>query len=106
MKWQSKLSKLILSFYREDPAQLRQISCLSNCQVSRRWRVLRVNCQNEQDVEALTKAIALLKQPIALLRIARQIKILLRGTPVAALDINDIQFASRGEQGNDADLLL
>lgn len=105
MQWKSQLSYLILSFYREDPEQLRQIQCLSKCKLSRRWGTLRINCGTEEEAQALTQASALLAQPVALLRLARQIKILLQGVPVAAIDVQSCHFPYQ-QQGDDADLLL
>lgn len=105
MQWKSQLSSLILSFYREDPEQLRQLEYLSKCKVSRRWGVLRVNCETEEEAHALTQASALLSQPVALLRLARQIKILVQGSPVAAVDVQTCTLPSQ-QQGDDADLLL
>ncbi|MBF2077226.1 MAG: hypothetical protein IGR76_01565 [Synechococcales cyanobacterium T60_A2020_003] len=105
MQWKSQLSKLILSFYREDPDQLHKIQCLSNCKLFRRWRVLRIHCYTEEDANALTQASAILSQPVALLKLARHIKIFLDGEPVAAIDIQSYRLPAQ-HQGDDADLLL
>jgi len=88
MNLPSQLTRLILSFYRENPSQLLQLHCLCTCKLSRRWGVLRIECQNQQTVNVLTDAIAILQEPIAQLRLAHQINILLRGSVVLSLPVS------------------
>jgi hypothetical protein len=88
MNWYSQLTQLILDFYREDLTELKQLNALHKCHVSRRWGVLRVNCSTQEAASALAAAGDILREPVAQLRLAQQIKILLNGTLVAALPVN------------------
>ncbi len=88
MNWFSQLTRLILDFYREDPVQLAQLSKLESCRVSRRGGVLRVDCRDFSTAEAIVTAGALLKEPIAQLRLAHHINITVRGALLASLPID------------------
>ncbi|WP_206756466.1 hypothetical protein [Oculatella sp. FACHB-28] len=88
MNWYSQITQLILDFYREDLTELKQLDALPRCHVSRRWGVLRVNCRTQEAASALYTARNILREPVAQLRLAQQIKILLNGTLVAALPVN------------------
>lgn len=88
MNWYSQITQLILDFYREDLTELKQLDALPRCHVSRRWGVLRVNCRTQEAASALYTASDILREPVAQLRLAQQIKILLNGTLVAALPVN------------------
>ncbi|NJL40269.1 MAG: hypothetical protein HC879_20215 [Leptolyngbyaceae cyanobacterium SL_5_9] len=88
MNWYSQLTQLILDFYREDLTELKQLDALQSCHISRRWGVLRVNCRTQDAASALTAAGHILKEPVAQLRLAQQIKILLNGSLVAALPVD------------------
>lgn len=88
MSFYSQLTHLILSFYREDPSELEQLQPLKSCKLSRRWGVLRIDCSDRQCAEALVKAGAILGEPIAQLRLAQRINILVRGSLVTALPID------------------
>jgi hypothetical protein len=88
MNWYSQLTQLILDFYREDLPELRQLDALHACHISRRWGVLRVNCRSQEAASAVTAASDILKEPVAQLRLAQQIKILLNGALVAALPVS------------------
>lgn len=85
MNWFSQLTRLILDFYREDPAEMRQLQGLKACRVSRRWGVLRVECRDRQVAETLLAAQDLLKEPIAQLRIAHQINISVNRVLISSL---------------------
>ncbi|WP_416674482.1 hypothetical protein [Egbenema bharatensis] len=87
MNWYSQLSQLILSFYREDQPLRQKVEVLQDCKVSRRWGTLRINCKDPQAVETVLEAIDLIREPIAQLRLAHQIKILLQGNVVTTLPI-------------------
>lgn len=87
MNWFSQLTRLILDFYREDPNELRQLQALHQCRVSRRWGVLRINCRSLELVNRILAASNLIKEPIAQLRVAQQIDVLLNGERVATLPI-------------------
>lgn len=71
----AQLTKLIFSFYRENPHQLEEIRCLQSCKLSRRWGILKIVCPTFEVAEALTRGIDLLKEPIAQLRLAHHIEI-------------------------------
>lgn len=88
MNWYSQLTRLILSFYREDLPQLQRLSPLRTCKLSRRWGVLRVHCKNHETADALLEAIDVLREPIAQLRLAQQIKITVRGSTLATLPVH------------------
>lgn len=88
MNWYSQLTQLILDFYREDPQELQQLKTLRACKVSRWWGVLRVNCGNQETADAMVAAGTLIKEPVAQLRLAQKIKILVNGTLVKTLPVN------------------
>jgi hypothetical protein len=87
MNWYSQLTQLILDFYREDPLELQQLHALHTCKLTRRWGVLRIDCRNAEIAERIAAASAVLKEPIAQLRLAQQIKILANGILVATLPV-------------------
>lgn len=87
-----QLTKLILSFYREDPQPLQQLQLLAKCQLFRRWKVFYIRCRNQETADAITKAYPLLREPIAQLRLAKQIAILVGKTPVAVLPVDAHQI--------------
>ncbi|GAB4375437.1 MAG: hypothetical protein Kow00121_21190 [Elainellaceae cyanobacterium] len=87
MNWYSQLTQLILSFYREDQTQLESLVALQHCKLSRRWGVLRINCESHETAKALMEAIDLLREPVRELRLAQQIKILVSGKSVQAFPI-------------------
>jgi hypothetical protein len=87
-----QLTQLIFSYYREDPEPLQQLQLLMKCQVFRRWKVFYIRCHNQETANALTKAYLLLREPIAQLRLAKQIAILVGKTPVAVLPIDTHQI--------------
>jgi hypothetical protein len=88
MNWYLQLTQLILSFYREDPTQLQQVQLLKLCKLSRRWGVVRIDCRDAQIATAITESIALVREPIAQLRLAQQINILVKGSLVKSLPVH------------------
>lgn len=88
MNWYSQLTQLILSFYREDPPQLQQLAFLKSCKVSRRWGVLRVDCNSSEIARAAIGASDLIKAPVAQMRLAQEMKIMVRGNLVKTLPID------------------
>lgn len=88
MNWYSQLARLILDFYREDLTELRQLDSLGSCHISRRWGVLRINCHDQESVRSLAAASNILREPVAQLRLAQQIKILLNGSLIVALPVD------------------
>lgn len=88
MFWQSQLTKLILSFYRENLPQLEQLRVLRYCKVSRRWGKLKIDCHDQETAEKLICISNLLQEPVSQLRLAHQINILIQGSLVGELPIN------------------
>lgn len=89
MNWYSQLTQLVWGYYREDIPQLQQLHALKNCKLSRRWGVLRVNCPDQQTADAMVRASEILCEPIAQLRLAQQVNILVRGTLMVALAVDE-----------------
>jgi hypothetical protein len=88
MNWYSQLTRLILSFYRENPLEKEQLRPLKFCKLSRRWGVLRINCRDQATADALIRAAALLREPVAQLRLAQRINILVKGNLITALPVD------------------
>lgn len=107
MNWQSQLTQLILSYYRENMDEFRQVKLLQQCKLSRRWRSLRIECPTLSAALALREAGDLLREPIAQLRLARQIRLIVHGDLVANIPVQSTK-SSQGSfpSGSDADLLL
>lgn len=94
MKGYSQLTHLILSFYRENPAELEQLQMLKNCKVYRRWGTLRIECDNASTAEALARAIPIIGEPVAQLRLARGINIMVRGNVLSTLPLISTRLSS------------
>ena len=88
MNWYAQLTQLILSFYREDQAQLQQLQPLRLCRLSRRWGTLRIHCSSQEAATALIEAIDVLREPILQLRLAQQIQISVNGKGSTAFPVN------------------
>ena len=100
MNWYSQLTRLILDFYRENPIELKQLSILYSCKLSRWWGVLRIHCRDMQSAEAIVKASPLIREPIAQLRLAHQIKVLVKGDLVATLTIQNPYADVEGDRNS------
>ena len=100
MNWYSQLTRLILDFYRENPIELKQLSILYSCKLSRWWGVLRIHCRDMQTAEAIVKAGNLIREPIAQLRLAHQIKILVKGDLIATLTIQKPCVDAEGDRNS------
>ncbi len=101
MNFSKQLTSLILGFYREDPDQYRAIATLQSCQLSRRWGTLRINCTDARTAEDLIRGIGFIREPVAKLRLARRLKIIVDGAarvfPVHAPDCEvDFPAAQKG----------
>ncbi|MBD2462082.1 hypothetical protein H6G89_13590 [Oscillatoria sp. FACHB-1407] len=94
MNWYSQLTRLILSFYREDPIQLEQLQVIKSCRLSRRWGTLRIDCRDMQTANAVQGAIALIREPVAQLRLAQQISISVNGVLVRALPVHPFRLTT------------
>ena len=88
MNRNSRLARLILSFYREDPQQLQQLELLRTCNVFRRWGVLYIRSQNPKTAATLADACEMIAQPVARLRLAKKIMISTNNTSVAVFPID------------------
>ncbi|MGF1497181.1 MAG: hypothetical protein ACFB8W_10210 [Elainellaceae cyanobacterium] len=99
MNWYSQLTRLILDFYREDPVELSQLKALQTCKLTRWWGVLRVHCRDLETAEAIARVGNLLQAPIAELRLAQQIKILVNGDLVTALSVQSFPANSDRSYG-------
>lgn len=87
MNWYSQLTRLILDFYRENPSELEALRGLNTCKLSRWWGVLRIRCRDSKTASELIDAIALLREPIAQLRLAQNIKIFVNGKAIATFPV-------------------
>jgi hypothetical protein len=83
----SQLTRLIWDFYREDPTELQRLKILAKCKVFRRWGVLHIRCWNRDIAERAIAARFLIAEPIAKLRIAREIKISVENTEIVLFSI-------------------
>lgn len=79
MNWFAQLTRLIFDFYREDLPQLEQLQVLRRCRVSRRWGILRIDCRDRQTADAVAASAYLIREPVAQLRLAHQINIMVKG---------------------------
>lgn len=87
MNWYSQLTRLILNFYREDPAELQQLKVLQSCRLSRWWGTLRVNCPSAEVAYSIAEASTILCEPISQLRLAQEIKLIVNGAVVTTLSV-------------------
>ncbi|MBW4656443.1 MAG: hypothetical protein KME20_25870 [Kaiparowitsia implicata GSE-PSE-MK54-09C] len=94
MNWFGQLTKLILDYYREDAAQWQQLQELRRCRVSRRWGTLRIDCRDRPTAEQLAAAGLLLREPVAALRLAHHINILVRGRLIASVPVDGVKQPS------------
>jgi len=88
MNLPAQLTHLILSFYRENPYELQQLQLLHTCKLSRRWGILRIECDEQQIANRIVGAIAALREPLNQLRLAHQISILVKGAIVLSLPVS------------------
>lgn len=95
MNVQSQLTRLILDYYRENLQELQQLKCLNSCKVFRRWGVLNIRCFNQETADALIRCRRILKEPIAQLRLAQKIKILVGNTAVAILPVHSEELTEK-----------
>ncbi len=88
MNFSNQLVRLILDFYREDPEEYRAIAVLQNCHLSRRWGTLRITCDDARTAEDLIRAIDCIREPVAKLRLAKRMKILVDGVFTQVFPVN------------------
>ncbi|MGF1515217.1 MAG: hypothetical protein ACFB5Z_16175 [Elainellaceae cyanobacterium] len=103
MNWYSQLTRLIFDFYREEPAELRQLQVLQSCRLSRWWGTLRISCPSRDVANAVAELSPLLCEPISQLRLAQEIKLIVNGSVVTALAV---QRPSRKPSRRSSDRLL
>lgn len=92
MNFYSQLTRLIFDFYREDPAELTRLQGLKTSKISRWWGVFRVNCRDAQTASEIIEAVDLLRQPIAQLRLAQDIRVLVKGKAIATFPVTVVQI--------------
>ncbi|MEM7771957.1 MAG: hypothetical protein AAGA75_07895 [Cyanobacteria bacterium P01_E01_bin.6] len=95
MSWYSPLTRLVFNFYREDPEELLALRGLGKCKLSRWWGTFRVNCTDAKTASDLIGAIELLREPIAQLRLAQQVKIMVNGKAVATFPVHVVNFYNK-----------
>lgn len=83
----SQLTQLIWDFYRENQPELKQLKLLAKCKVFRRWGVFYIRCFQPEVASHVVKAIPVLEEPIAQLRLAQKIKILVDHETVAVFQV-------------------
>lgn len=88
MKCNSQLARLILSFYREEPDQLKLLEPLRSCKVFRRWGVLYIRCHNRETAAALAQLCQTIAEPVARLRLAKKITVLTQNASVTMFPID------------------
>lgn len=95
MNHSKQLTQLILSFYREEPQLFQQLQVLVKCELFRRWRVFYIRCRNQETADAIVEAYPNLREPIAQMKLAKRIAILVGKTQVALLPIDACQIKDR-----------
>ncbi len=95
MNKSKQLTQLILSFYRENTQSLQQLQLLIECQLFRRWRVFYIRCGNQATADAITAAYPILREPIAQLRLAKKIAILVGRIEVAVFPVGENQIRAQ-----------
>jgi len=91
MNFYSQLTRLIFDFYREDPAELTRLQGLKSSKLARRWGVFRINCRDTQTASDIIEAVDLLRQPISQLRLAQDIRVMVRGKAIATFPVTVMQ---------------
>ncbi|MEA5470807.1 hypothetical protein [Spirulina sp. 06S082] len=86
-KQTSQLTRLIWDFYRENQTELQKLKLLGKCKVFRSWGVLHIRCGDRKIAETVISLRSLIEEPIAKLRIAREIQISVNNTPITLLQI-------------------
>jgi hypothetical protein len=79
MKQSGRLLNLIFNYYRENPAELGALLPLRGCQISRRWGTMKIVCPNQRTLMELLEVQDLLSRPLALMRIAKRVKLFFGG---------------------------
>ncbi len=100
MTWYSQLTRLIFDFYRENPEELIVLRGLGTCKLSRWWGTFRINCSDSQTATALIDAIELLREPIAQLRLAQSVRIMVNGKAIANFPVQVANFCDKSFKKN------
>lgn len=96
----SKLGPLLFSYYREEPALLNHLEPLRHCRLSRAWFTLRIDCPDTETLKHLVSHIPLLREPVALLRLARRIRLRVPGQSALWFPVRSPQLP---DQNSDSD---
>jgi hypothetical protein len=75
MKQPGHLLSLIFNYYRENPADLSALLPLRRCRISRWWGTLSIICPDQTTLADLLEIQDLLARPLALLKIAKRVKV-------------------------------
>ena len=95
MTWYSQLTRLIFDFYRENPEELMALKGLGKCKLSRWWGAFRINCSDPKTASELIDVIDLLREPIAQLRLAQNMKVMVNGKSVATFPVQVTNFCNK-----------
>lgn len=79
MKKYPQLMRLIWSYYRENKSESERLEVLKKCKIKRRWGTFRVDCPSKEVANLIRDIIPLLELPIIKLRLAKRIKIFIKG---------------------------
>lgn len=100
MTWYSQLTRLIFDFYRENSEELLALRGLGKCKLSRWWGTFRINCKDSQTASELIEAIDLLREPIAQLRLAQSVRIMVNGKAIANFPVQVTNFYDKSFKKN------
>ena len=75
MNRSKQLTQLICDFWREETEELKQLTVLEECKVSRWWGVLHIHCSQRESAQKIMAVEPLIEQPVRELRLANQVKI-------------------------------
>jgi hypothetical protein len=75
MKQSGHLLNLIFNYYRENPAELSALLPLRRCRISRWWGKMSIICPDQTTFTDLLEIQDLLARPLALLKIAKRVKL-------------------------------
>ncbi len=86
----SQLCQLIFDYYRETPSDLWQLQPLTQCQISRAWGTVRINCPDVATLEAVKAIYPLWQEPWNLLRVSRKVRLLVNGQLDCTLNLSEL----------------
>jgi hypothetical protein len=75
MRQSGSLLNLIFNYYRENPVELIALLPLRRCRISRWWGTMSIVCPDQDTFVALSEIQEILSRPLALLKIAKRVKL-------------------------------